>query len=59
MEFIICMYNFTRTAQFQASWDIVIYIRLSSFENDPIQSGSHTQIPYLQQCKVKSRNQGT
>jgi hypothetical protein len=22
-------------------------------------SGSHAQIPYLQQCKVKSRNQGT
>ena len=25
----------------------------------PGQSGSHAQIPYLQQCKVKSRNQGT
>ena len=25
----------------------------------PVQSGSHAQIPYLQQCKVKSRNQGT
>jgi hypothetical protein len=24
-----------------------------------LQSGSHAQIPYLQQCKVKSRNQGT
>ena len=23
------------------------------------ESGSHAQIPYLQQCKVKSRNQGT
>ena len=23
------------------------------------QSGSHAQIPYLQQCIVKSRNQGT
>ena len=26
---------------------------------DDRQSGSHAQIPYLQQCKVKSRNQGT
>ena len=26
---------------------------------NPTQSGSHAQIPYLQQCKVKSRNQGT
>jgi hypothetical protein len=36
MKFIIYTYNFTRSAQFQASWDIVISIRLSSFENDPI-----------------------
>jgi hypothetical protein len=28
-------------------------------EGTVIQSGSHAQIPYLQQCKVKSRNQGT
>ena len=28
-------------------------------EKSNTQSGSHAQIPYLQQCKVKSRNQGT
>jgi hypothetical protein len=30
-----------------------------SISSETSQSGSHAQIPYLQQCKVKSRNQGT
>jgi hypothetical protein len=39
--------------------ELIKIIQLNINESEVNQSGSHAQIPYLQQCKVKSRNQGT
>jgi hypothetical protein len=47
------------TNQKQESSVVAMFINRSGGNKQSLQSGSHAQIPYLQQCKVKSRNQGT